>query len=156
MADVYLEQVLMSFPRPIATLLDSGGDEFPGGNSVNEITMPHERPVEEHHERANLEDSFTQFGAIGWLQSIRVDAYSEACVAAIYSQVGRAATGGTFILERPPLNPNGQGWRHWIRFYYDNISTHFEPVFEVRTSGGIQLHRATIEQIRVLNTERFG
>src|SRR3712207_9154285 len=51
MANVYLQQVLVAYPRPVATLLRYDGTEFPGGNICNKIRIPytkHSHRSEEH------------------------------------------------------------------------------------------------------------
>ena len=156
MSTVYLEQVLLSFPRPIATLLRRNGSEFPGGCSVNKINIPHPRRFNMVRDRADNTRSGIEIGTKQHqISSIEVDAYSERCVEEIYEQVGRAESNFQLMLERPPMR-NVQGYRHLIEFFYEDFTTHFAPVFDTRTNGGIQLHRAVIENIRVKNTERFG
>lgn len=153
MSLVYLEQVLLSFPRPISTLLKHDGTEFPGGNSVNKMTEPHDRPFDIIRDRADNARSFVQTGDVaGRITKIEVDAYSENCVDAIYAHVGRAWNGSIFIIERPQL-ANKAAMRYVVRFFYEDFTTHFEPVTDQRSMSGIQWHRATIENIEVLSRE---
>lgn len=149
---IYLKRVLVSYRRPVASLLRANGTEYPVGTIVNKIHIPHERSIAEVVERADNSRAFTEMGRrVGKITKMTVDAFSEAAVAAIMADLTRAATDGIFMLERPPLRRGQKAYRHWIRFY----AAEFAPVQEVRSSSRIQWHRAEITDIDVLRTRRF-
>lgn len=158
MSTVYLEQILLEFPRPVATILKPDGTEFAGGNICNKVKIPHPERFNIVRERADNSMSFIEpTPPRGKSEGFEIDMYSEFGVEEFYEYVGRSASDGIFILERPPLwsGPTFQGWRHYIRFFYADITTHFELVTETRKAGSIQWHRASVENVEIIDTVRF-
>lgn len=151
----YLEQVLISVPRPVATLLTHDGQEFPGGNICNARRIDstvHDGAVTPRADNtlAYVETGFAFEEHPGFV----CDAFAEGAVRAIMGAVGKAANNAELVLEVPPTRVL-RGWRFHLQIFRANVTQYFEPVQEVRSSGGIQWHRATFENMRILATEEI-
>lgn len=156
----YINAISFAFTRPVSTLLRYDGTEYPGGTIANKVRIPHERSLNEVFERADNSTSFSEIGnRVGRMGGFELDVFREEAVAAIMSDVGRAATEGLFILEMPGprYDSSVPGKRYFIRLPMAEGGVEFEPVGIQRSVQRIQWHRADLTgtSIEVARTETF-